>query len=60
MYMTILSGKQADIRGEENPALAEFSTVQQAIFMEDFAIFFSPLTFRSLMIYIYIYVVPHR
>jgi hypothetical protein len=41
--MTNLSGNQSDIRGEDNPALAEFSTVQQAIFMEDFAIFFSPL-----------------
>jgi hypothetical protein len=38
-----MSGNQADSRGEDNPALAELSTVQQAIFMEDFAIFFSPL-----------------
>ena len=43
-YMTNLFGKGADIRGEQSPALPEFSTVQQAIFMEDIAIFFSLLS----------------
>jgi len=41
--MTNLFGKQTDIRGEDSPALAEFSSVQKAFLIQDFAIFFSPL-----------------
>jgi hypothetical protein len=43
MCMINLFGKQADIHGEESPVLTQFSTVQHAIVIEDFAIFFSPL-----------------
>jgi hypothetical protein len=41
--MTNLFDKKAKIRGVECRALAQFSTVQQDIFIEGCTIFFSPL-----------------